>query len=196
MRKIASTLLLVCFLVSACSTSQNAPRDSPATVPAYPPDEPAIIPSATATVYPQDKPTIIPTATMNDQQLFNACTETITKFMQSNPCKDWDAYHALFSTKSYGYNATPMAENDPACDMKESVNILQILTVEEWWSMENNGKDLPEAAQPTLPGERVFFVKVETTWRPGVVPPSQIPGTTLMWMLPENGKCLIRDFGW
>ncbi|MBI5293851.1 MAG: hypothetical protein HY869_00130 [Chloroflexi bacterium] len=168
------------LVISACSAPQST----------------SVAGEPTPIAYPQDEPTITPTAAITDQQVFNACVETITKFMQSNPCKDWDAYHALFSTKSYGYNATPMAENDPACDMKESVKILQILTVEEWWRMENNGKDLPEAAQPNLPGERVFFVKVETTWRPGVVPPSQNPGTMLMWMLPENGKCLIRDYGW
>ncbi|MFZ5878198.1 MAG: hypothetical protein ACOY0R_02395 [Chloroflexota bacterium] len=172
------------LVISACSIPQGTPTQ----------DEPATLP---ASAYPQDESAITtPPAAMTEQEIFYACAETITKFMKSNPCKDWDAYHALLSTKSGYYNATPMAENDPACDMKESVKILQILTVEEWWRMENNGKDLPEAAQPTLPGERVFFVKVETTWRPGVVPPSQNPGTTLMWMLPENGKCLIRDHGW
>lgn len=172
------------LVISACSTPQGTPIQG----------EPATLP---ASAYPQDEPAITtPPAAMTEQEIFYACAETITKFMQSNPCKDWDAYHALLSTKSGYYNATRMAENDPACDMKESVKILQILTVEEWWRMENNGKDLPGDLHPIQPGELVFFVKIETTWRPhpGIVPPTI--NSTIMRMLPENGKCLIRTFGW
>jgi hypothetical protein len=183
MKKILFIFAIVLFGVSACSTHQNVPTQKS--------------PKATTVIaYPQDEPTIIPTATMTEQEIFYACAETITKFMQSNPCKDWDAYHALLSTKSPRYKATPMAENDPACEMKESVKILQILTVEEWWQMGHNGEDLPGDLHPIQPGERVFFVKTETTWRPhpGVVPPST--DSTIMRLLPENGKCLMRTFGW
>jgi hypothetical protein len=195
--KFRFAIMIWLLVISACSTPQSTSAQDEPTPFAYPHDEPAMIPTSTMTVvaFSQEEPAIIPTATMSDQQLINACVETITKFMQSNPCKDWDAYHALLSPKSYEYKATPMAENDPACDMKESVKILQILPVEEWWQMGNNGKDLPGDLHPVQPGELVFYVETETTWRTqGVTSPTV--SNMIMRMLPENGKCLMRTFGW
>jgi hypothetical protein len=179
MKRLIFLWVVALLVISACSTPQSTSVQ----------EEP------TPFAYPQGEPTITPAATMTDQLLFDACAETITKFMQSNPCKDWDAYHALLSTKSPFYKATPMAEDDPACDMKESVKILQILPVEEWWQMENKGKDLPGDLHPVQPGELVFFVETETTWRTqGVATPTI--SNMIFRLLPENGKCLMRTFGW
>jgi len=138
------------------------------------------------------------TTTTSNQNMVNACTQVIDKFIQANPCKDWDEFHNLFSPESRHYQSTPMALNDLSCDLKTSSTVLQILPAEEWWEAENPNQVFPDSAKPTLSNEHVFFVKYEIQWQSGVTPPSKNPIRMLAWMVfdDDSETCLIRDFGW
>jgi hypothetical protein len=185
MKKFARMLIWVGLILgSACSMSQNPPKDTTATLP--------------ASAYPQDETAIPPTATMTDQQIFDACAETIRAYAASNRCTNWDEYHQLFSPKSGEYNVTPNPENSSYCHEVESAEVVRILSAEEWWNEENPGSEMPKAAQPEYPGEHVFYVEILPKFKPDYTPVSP-PGSLnrfLMWMIPENGKCLIRTYGW
>jgi hypothetical protein len=153
--------------------------------------------SCSPSVYPvlQSTPTIqaTPTYAIND-----ACEQVIVKFLQANPCKHWDEFHSLFTPDSRHFQVTPMASNDPACDLKASRTILRIMPADEWWQLDNPNQPIPDAAKPESPNEYVFFVESETQWQPGVVPPGANPAGMLIWMVfdNDNGTCLIREFGW
>lgn len=138
------------------------------------------------------------TQTMPKHSINDACKQTIVEFLQVNPCENWNDFHDLFSTDSRHFQSTPVVISDPACGLKASNTVLQILPVDEWWQAENPGQPLPEAAQPTQDGEIVFFIEYNAEWQPGVIPASENPGRMLIWMVFDNdsGNCLIRDFGW
>jgi hypothetical protein len=189
MKKVYLVAMILLIGISACSTSQDVPTQNP------PQDVTATLP---ASAYPQDEPAITPTATMNNQQIFDACAKTIRAYAASNRCTNWDEYYQLFSKKSGYYNETPNPENSSYCYEVESAEVVRILTVEEWWNPENPGREIPQAAQPEYPGEHVFYVEILPKFKPEYTPVSP-PGSLnkfLMWMLPENGKCLIRTYGW
>ncbi|MBI5293850.1 MAG: hypothetical protein HY869_00125 [Chloroflexi bacterium] len=182
-------IMIWLLVISACSAPQVTPTQNP--------QEEA---TASVVAYPQDEPTIIPTATMTDQEVFDACAETIRAYAASDRCTNWDEYRQLFSPKSGEYNTTPNPENSIYCYEVESAEVVRILTAEEWWNKENPGREMPKAAQPEYPGERVFYVEIMPKFKPDITPiPPRESGSLnrfLMWMLPENGKCLIRDYGW
>jgi hypothetical protein len=141
-------------------------------------------------------PQTVPTTSI--QKIDSACTQVIVKFLQTDPCKNWDEFHHLFTPASRHFQSTPIPSNDPSCDLKTSNTILRIMPADEWWPLENPNQHLPESAKPTLPNEYVFFVEYEIQWRPGVVPASENPARMLMWMVfdNDNSTCLIREFGW
>ena len=184
MKKFARMLVWVGLILgSACSTSNNLPQDTPATLP--------------ASAYPQDEPTLIPTATLTEQQIFDACAETIKAYAAVDRCTNWGTYHKLFSAKGPYFNATPEPDGGTYCHNIESAEVVKILPVEEWWNSGNPGKELPPSAKPTSPEERVYYVEIYLTMNPeGGPAPDPNPISQLMWMLPENGKCLIRTYGW
>ena len=184
MQKITRMLIWVGLILgSACSTSQNPPKDTTTTLP--------------ASAYPQDGTVIPSTAAMTEQQIFDACTETIKAYAVVDRCTNWSAYHELFSAKGTYFNATPEPDGGTYCHNIESAKVIKILSVEEWWNSGNAGKELPVSAKPTSPEERVYYVEIYLTMKPGGGPaPDPNPISQLMWMLPENGKCLIRTYGW
>lgn len=154
---------------------------------------------ATATLlsaYPQDEASITPTATMTEQEVTNACAKTIKAYAAINRCTNWNDHHQLFSKRGPYYDITPEPDGGAYCYDIESAEVVKILTVEEWWRLENTGREIPEAAKPTLPEERVFYVEISLKLRPDAPTPSSNPIFFLMWMLPEDGQCLIRTYGW
>ena len=128
----------------------------------------------------------------------DACEQTIVKFLNSDTCKRWDEYHRLFAPDSRHFQSTPMASNDPACDLITANTVLRIMSADEWWQSDNPNQPLSEAAKPTATDEFVFFVEYEIQWAPGVIPAGENPATMLMWMVfdTDNRTCLIRTFGW
>ncbi|MEW6713142.1 MAG: hypothetical protein AB1403_25200 [Candidatus Riflebacteria bacterium] len=70
---------LALFIISACSTrqdtqTQNLPKEITATVLAY----------------PQNELTATPTATMTEQEISDACTETIKAYATIDRCSNWN----------------------------------------------------------------------------------------------------------
>ncbi|MBI3172705.1 MAG: hypothetical protein HYZ25_03230 [Chloroflexi bacterium] len=189
MKRFMSVFALGCLIViSACSALRNTPTQNP------PKDTTATLP---ASAYPQDETVIPPTATLTEQQILDACTETIKAYAVVDRCTNWSAYHELFSAKGPYFNATPEPDGGTYCHNIESAEVVKILPVEEWWNSGNPGKELPPSAKPTLLEERVFYVEIYLTMKPeGGPAPDPNPISQLMWMIPENGKCLIRTYGW
>jgi hypothetical protein len=177
---------LALFIISACSTrqdtqTQNLPKEITATVLAY----------------PQDEPAITPTVAQIEQEISNACIETIQAYIAIDRCTNWNEYHELFSTQGPHYKVTPKPDGGTYCNTVESAEVVKILPVEEWWNLGNPGKEIPPSAKPTSPEERVYYVEIYLTMKPeGGPAPDPNPFSQLMWMLPENGKCLIRTYGW
>jgi hypothetical protein len=118
--------------------------------------------------------------------------QTIEKFLQLDPCKDWDGYHSLIHSVSPHFSATPPASDDPACSLVASTTVSKIMPAAEYYQ-----GYVPGAISPKLPNEYVFFVEYYIEWQPGVVPVSENPFRIFMWMVYETdtGQCLVREFG-
>jgi len=129
--------------------------------------------SCSSYVYPKPINTLQSTPTIQTTPKYdvnNACEQAIVEFLQANPCKEWDEFHNLFTPDSRHFQSTPMANNDPACDLKTSNTILRIMPADEWWQSENPNQPFPESAKPKSLNEYVFFVEYETQWQPNVIP--------------------------
>ncbi|MFZ5878196.1 MAG: hypothetical protein ACOY0R_02385 [Chloroflexota bacterium] len=175
-------ILIWLLVISACSTPQSTSVQDEPTPFAYPQDESAIT---------------TPTVAQTEQEISNACIDTIQAYIAIDRCTNWNEYHELFSTQGPHYKVTPKPDGGTYCNTVESAEVVKILPVEEWWNSWSPETEISPSAKPTLPGERVYYVEIYITMKPeGGPPPDPNPFSQLMWMLPENGKCLIRDYGW
>lgn len=188
MRKMSlalSTIILVACGASACSASIH-PETTPTMLQATP-----TIPITPTNTLLRPSPTTQATLT---SEIENACVQTIEKFVQSGPCTD--EHHSLIYPNSRYFPATPMATNDPFCNLGTKT-ILNVMPADEWWHSIYPNQPIPESAKPTLPNEYVFRVLYEIQWQPGVVPAGDNPFGMFMWMIydADTGTCLVNEYG-
>lgn len=182
-----SILLFVIYFTSACSASIES-ESTPTLL------EPT--PSSTLLQPTQKKPTstlLLPPEATLSSEIENACVQSIEKFLQVNPCEDWEEYHSLIYPESPYYLATPRANNDPSCDLIASTSILKIMPAAEYYQ-----GYVPGVASPKLPNEYVFYVEYKIEWQPGMSPVvGNDPFRKLIWTVYDidTGKCLINTLG-
>lgn len=173
MKKILSFSIMIFMISSASACSADI---HPETTPALPQATPTGTILSSRQTTPTSTLLLPPEATLSSE-IENACVQTIEKFLEADPCKNWDEYHNLIYPEGWLFRVTPMANNDPACNLVASKTILKIMTAAEHYQ-----GYVPGAISPRLPNEYVFYVEYNIEWQPGVVPVSENPFRIFMWM--------------
>lgn len=186
---LSGLMIFIVLGVSACAANTSSPTAS--SVPETPtgtslPSTPArqILPTSTLFHPPESKLT---------EPVRKACVQAIEKYLQANPCENWEEYHNLIHPESQIFQTTPMASNDPACVLTAPKTILTIVPAAERTQGYTSGY-----SSPTLPHEYVFFVEYNIEWQPGVIPVVENPVMMLFHMIydTDTRACLFYSAGW